>query len=49
MQTNEAVSAQSIQQAVIEKLADSTDYPRRYSTYDVHGLASRITKILERL
>ena len=39
----------AFQQAVIEKLADSTDYPRRYSTYDLHGLASRITEILERL
>lgn len=39
----------AFQQAVIEKLADCTDYPRRYSTYDVHGLARRITEILERL
>ena len=39
----------AFQQAVVEKLSDSSIYQRSHSTYDLNGLACRISQILERL
>ncbi len=39
----------ALQEAVVEKISNATVYSRRFSTHDIHDLASSITQILERL